>query len=67
MSIKLRRRSFLTAAGTLLALPALEAMLPRVAHAANPIATPRFMTFHFPIGVNRAAWIPNPRRHPVIF
>jgi hypothetical protein len=60
MSTRLRRRSFLAAAGTLLALPALEAMLPRVARAAG--ATPaiqRFMTFHFPIGVNRAAWKPS--------
>jgi hypothetical protein len=61
MTTKLRRRSFLAAAGTLLALPALEAMLPgtRVARAAGPTPTQRFMTFHFPIGVNRAAWRPN--------
>ena len=41
MTIKLRRRSFLAAAGTLLALPALEAMLPGsgIARAANPPAT----------------------------
>ncbi|MDB5217510.1 MAG: Tat pathway signal sequence protein [Myxococcaceae bacterium] len=61
MTIRLRRRSFLVAAGTLLALPALEAMGPGsgVARAATPAGTPRFMTFHFPIGVNRAAWKPS--------
>ena len=61
MTIRLRRRSFLVAAGTLLALPALEAMQPGsgIARAANPPGTPRFMTFHFPIGVNRAAWKPS--------
>jgi hypothetical protein len=59
MSIRLRRRSFLAGAGTLLALPALEAMLPRTARAAAAGRTPRFMTFHFPIGVNRAGWKPS--------
>ena len=62
MTTRLRRRSFLAGAGTLLALPALEAMLPgtrlaRAAAAAAPIK--RFMTFHFPIGVNRASWKPS--------
>jgi hypothetical protein len=61
MTTKIRRRSFLAAAGTLLALPALDAMLPGsgVAQAADPTTTRRFMTFHFPIGVNRAAWKPS--------
>lgn len=61
MTIRLRRRSFLAAAGTLLALPALEAMLPgsRAARAAGTAPTQRFMTFHFPIGVNRASWKPS--------
>ena len=60
MTTRLHRRSFLAAAGTLLALPALEAMLPgtREARAAGATATQRFMTFHFPIGVNRASWKP---------
>ena len=60
MTTRLHRRSFLTAAGTLLALPALEAMLPgtREARAAGATATQRFMTFHFPIGVNRTSWKP---------
>src|SRR4051794_2252903 len=59
MTTKLRRRSFLAAAGTMLALPALDAMLPRAARAAGPTPTQRFMTFHFPIGVNRASWKPS--------
>lgn len=59
MTSRLRRRSFLAGAGTLLALPALEAMLPRAARAAGAPPTQRFMTFHFPIGVNRAAWKPS--------
>ncbi|HSO37589.1 MAG TPA: DUF1552 domain-containing protein [Labilithrix sp.] len=60
MTIRLRRRSFLAGAGTLLALPALDSLLPRSARAATPsTAAQRFMTFHFPIGVNRAAWKPS--------
>jgi hypothetical protein len=59
--VKLHRRSFLAAAGTLIALPVLEAMLPgsRLARAAGPATPQRFMTFHFPIGVNREAWKPS--------
>ena len=60
MSKKLHRRTFLAGLGTLIALPALEAMMPgsRTARA-DVIATPkRFMTFHFPTGVNREAWKP---------
>lgn len=60
MTIRFRRRSFLAGAGTLLALPALDSLLPRSARAATPTAAARrFMTFHFPIGVNRAAWKPS--------
>ncbi len=61
MTTRLRRRSFLAGAGTLLALPAFESLLPREARAATPATTApvqRFMTFHFPIGVNRASWKP---------
>ncbi|CAN5727222.1 DUF1552 domain-containing protein [soil metagenome] len=58
---KLPRRRFLAGAGALLALPFLESLLPagRVARADTPAAPRRFMTFHFPIGVNRAAWAPS--------
>lgn len=63
MTTKLRRRSFLAGAGTLLALPFLESLLPwaGTARAAGFAPTPvqRFMTFHFPIGVNRASWAPS--------
>lgn len=54
MSIILGRRSFLTGVGTVLALPSFES----VARAADKPPV-RFMTFHFPIGVNRAAWAPS--------
>lgn len=58
MSTKLHRRTFLTGLGTLIALPALDAMLPtsRGARADVPSAPRRLMTFHFPAGVERAAW-----------
>jgi hypothetical protein len=59
MTIRLRRRAFLAGAGTLLALPALESLDKRLAFAGTPTRVPRFMTFHFPIGVNRAAWAPS--------
>lgn len=64
MSHRLRRRAFLAGAGTLIALPFLEAELAGTPHAsadpASPAAPPvRFMTFHFPAGVNREAWRPS--------
>lgn len=58
MSTVIRRRAFLTGVGTLLALPMLESALPRAARAETAAAPRRFMTFHFPIGVNRAGWKP---------
>jgi hypothetical protein len=58
----IQRRAFLLGAGAALALPALEATFPRgLARADSSSAAPpprRFMTFHFPMGVNRAAWKP---------
>lgn len=66
MSKTLRRRTFLAGAGTLLALPLLDAMLPAAARADTPAAGAaprRFMTFHFPIGVNRDAWRPSGTEH----
>jgi len=55
----------LAGAGTLLGLPLLEAMLPgsRDARADAPARPRRLMTFHFPIGVNRAAWKPTGTEH----
>ena len=60
MKTKLHRRTFLAGAGTLLALPMLDAMLPgrKTARADEPTSPQRFMTFHFPIGVNRESWKP---------
>ena len=60
MSTKLQRRKFLMGAGTLLALPFLESTVTgdRTARADMTPSLRRFMTFHFPIGVNRAAWTP---------
>lgn len=55
---RLGRRAFLAGAGALLALPALDSALPRLARADTPTPPRRFMTFHFPIGVNRGAWKP---------
>lgn len=59
MQNRLRRRAFLAGAGTILALPALELWTSRLARAGGPPPTARLMTFHFPIGVNRAAWKPS--------
>lgn len=60
MSTPMKRRTFLAGAGALLALPLLEAMYPGRARADTPPPSPRrFITFHFPIGVNRAAWKPS--------
>lgn len=55
---RFHRRSFLAGVGTLIALPMLEATIrtTRSAHADEPDARRRFMTFHFPTGVNREAW-----------
>ena len=65
MAARLPRRSFLVGAGTLIALPFLEASLPtlRSAGADQPRPIQRFMTFHFPIGANRSAWRPSGTEH----
>ena len=55
---RISRRLFLGAAGTLLALPSLEAMIPK-AYANAPVSPIRFLTFHFPIGAPRAEWAPS--------
>ncbi len=56
--MKLSRRLVLQGAGTALALPMLDAMMPRVAKAAG-LAPSRLMIFHFPLGVHRAGWKPS--------
>jgi hypothetical protein len=61
MSIKpfrLDRRHVLRAAGASLALPWLEAMLPRKAHAQTN-APPRIIFVYFPNGYKGGQWVPN--------
>jgi hypothetical protein len=63
MSKVLPRRTFLRGLGTVMALPALEAMLPSAAYAAPAVAAakraPLRMAFLFvPNGKNMAAWTP---------
>lgn len=59
-SLRLSRRSLLRGAGAAIALPWLEAMLPRGAGAAAgiPIAPRRLAVLYMPNGVNEAAWSP---------
>ena len=52
----LSRRTLLRGAGTALALPLLDAMLP--AMAATPAARPRFGAIYFPHGATMARWTP---------
>ena len=56
------RRSFLKGLGTAIALPALDAMLPgiaRAAEASSSVATPRRLAFvYIPNGVNMTEWTP---------
>ncbi len=55
----LDRRTFLRGAGTCLALPWLEAMLPRRAHAAsNSDVVPRMAMFYFGTGMNMRQFYP---------
>lgn len=54
---RLSRRMMLRGLGTVLALPALEAMLPSTARAQATMPK-RFLTFFVPNGVNLQQWIP---------
>ena len=54
----LSRRTFLKGAGTAIALPFLEAMLPRRAHAQATIAPRRILAYYVPNGIHMAAWTP---------
>lgn len=55
---RLSRRTFLRGAGALLALPWLEAMLPRVARAQGAASARRFLGWYVPCGIHMAAWTP---------
>jgi hypothetical protein len=52
--MKLSRRTVLHGGGAAIALPLLEAMLPRRAHAATPL---RFVTFYTPNGFMQKEWL----------
>lgn len=54
---KLSRRAFLGGAGAVLALPALESLMPRKARA-EPGDARRILTFYVPNGVHMPAWTP---------
>ena len=53
----LSRRSFLKSAGTMVALPALEAMLPKRALAAAA-APKRLLFYYVPCGIRMSSWTP---------
>ena len=53
----IQRRAFLEGMGTVLALPALEAMVPRTARA-QPSAPRRFLAYYVPNGMHMPAWTP---------
>ena len=53
----LSRRTFLQGAGTLVALPLLEAMIPSTARAQRPIPR-RFIGYFVPCGIHMAAFTP---------
>ncbi len=56
---KLSRRTLLRGLGALMALPMLEQMVPSVARAAEPGATPRRLAvFYVPCGINMQQWTP---------
>jgi hypothetical protein len=55
---RLSRRTFLRGAGALVALPFLEAMLPRSARAQAAAAAKRFVAWYVPNGIEMAGWTP---------
>jgi hypothetical protein len=55
----LSRRTLLRGAGTLMALPILEAMLPRTVHAAPAVSPRRLAVFYVPCGIHMAKWTPS--------
>jgi hypothetical protein len=55
---QLSRRTFLRGAGTLMALPVLEQMVPRAAHAAPGAAPRRLAVFYTPNGIHMPKWTP---------
>ncbi|QSQ22035.1 DUF1552 domain-containing protein [Pyxidicoccus parkwayensis] len=56
--LQLSRRTFLRGAGTLMALPVLESMLPRAAGAAMPSTPRRLAVFYTPNGIHMPKWTP---------
>ena len=60
MSGGFSRRAFLGGAGACIALPWLEALAPRVARAADPLAPPvRALFYYTPNGMHMPAWTPS--------
>lgn len=59
MARPIARRTFLRGAGTALALPWLEGMLPRLAHAADPSLPRRVAFLFFPNGAIMPDWTPS--------
>lgn len=57
-SIQLSRRAALRSGGVTMALPFLEAMLPRRAGAETLAPPPRFIVFFQPNGSNQKVWVP---------
>jgi hypothetical protein len=55
----LSRRWVLRGLGAAIALPLLDAMLPSRGHANAPVSPRRFVTFYFPNGRERSAWVPS--------
>ena len=59
MMERISRRTVLRGLGTVVALPALDAMLPRTLRAAEKVAAPRRMAFiYVPNGVHMDDWTP---------
>ncbi len=56
---RLSRRTFLRGAGVAVALPFLEAMWPRAAHAQAAASARRFLAWYVPNGINMADWTPS--------
>jgi hypothetical protein len=55
----LSRRTLLRGTGTLMALPLLEAMLPRTVRAQTAAAPRRLAVFYVPCGIHMAKWTPS--------
>ena len=58
MSTRFNRRTFLRGSGVSLALPFVEALLPREAWGQDLSRPQRFLAFYVPNGIHMAAWTP---------